>query len=742
MHRLVLLMVTLALLPGCGGGPGGWPVFYDLVSGFAVADAWSETRSIDLGTARGRRYLVSGWSHDRWDRRRERSFVLGEGGQSVLRFELIEPRSLVFRFYVGLADPEGEVAVELEPMINGNRLETLTLDGRPRRHRLSVANGSLRSGENELILHYRLNQPMLVDQGPKAPGSLVAWYQADLLFGDETEAPQPFVTSAGDALMIPFGSRLEYYLKLPHQSFFTADRLQYVGEAHGQLSLVLEQDGEAPVELPLSGEAQEQIELPLVASESRIVRVTLRADNGGAGATDRGGVILSSPAIRSPAEPRGEQEREEEPAVAPAVSARPNILLYVVDTLRADHLGLYGYPKPVSPELDRFAGEATVFDNAVAQSSWTRAAMASIFTGLWPLKHATNGRRDVLDPNATTLAEILDEAGYYTVAKVRNWNVFPVFGFRQGFQEFRRIREGKADRLNRLVEAWLTSRPDDRPFFLWVHTVDPHEPYRPPAATRELFMEDDQEQFDLDKHPGFKRTRAMSEAERQSVVRYLFSLYDAEIAHNDRAFGDLLAILRDQGLLDSTVVVFVSDHGEEFLEHGTWGHGRNLHAENLNVPLLIRFPDRGHGLRVAEVVQQIDLMPTLLDYVGVPIPGTVDGRSFLSLLSPDREAVLTESRPAFSFLHLDGAPNRSLVDAEWKLVQRLSEEGRVTWTGLFNRQADAGERDNRILEQPIRARFMELVLDAKMAEGSLLTTEEAVLDQETEEALKALGYLQ
>ena len=264
----------------------------------------------------------------------------------------------------------------------------------------------------------------------------------------------------------------------------------------------------------------------------------------------------------------------------------------------------------------------------------------------------------------------------------------------------------------------------------------------PPEETRHLFMEEGQEQFDLDKHPGFKITREMSREERQRVAQYLISLYDAEIAFNDRAFGELVALLDELDLLDSTVVVFISDHGEEFLEHGTWGHGRNLYAENLNVPLVIRFPDRGHGVRVEEVVQQIDIMPTLLDYIGLPVPEWVEGRSFLPLLAPATEPISHESRLAFSFLHLDGGVYRSLVDGEWKLVQRLSEEGGVSQTGLFNRRSDPGEARNQILDLPIRGRFMELILDAKMAEGSLLTTEEAVLDEETENALKALGYLQ
>ena len=652
----------------------------------------------------------------------------------MVRFDVIETRPLVLRIFAGSAESESSKPSQVDLLVNGNRVGSLEIESRPRRRRVPVPEGLLRPGENDLTLEY----PGTEDDRPR-----VNLYQIAFQFNDGGEPPQPHATRDEGVVMIPFGTRLEYTLMLPTDALLTIDRLQYVGPAGGELTLVLEED-EHPVErIPLPDEAMEDFSLSLPSEFPRIVRLSLRADHPGVDASGRSGVLLTAPVIRSPAAVAEALAASPETRIdpLPAVTEMPNILLYVVDTLRADHLGLYGYDKPVSPALDRFGARATVFDNAVAQSSWTRASMASIFTGLWPLKHATNGRKDVLDPEAMTLAEILSAAGYVTVAKVRNWNVFPVFGFRQGFEEFHKVREGKADRVNRLVEGWLDSRPQERPFFLWVHTVDPHEPYRPPAATRELFMEEGQKQFDLDKHPGFKLTREMSDQERQSVVQYLLALYDAEIAFNDRAFGELVALLEKLDLLDSTVVIFVSDHGEEFLEHGTWGHGRNLHAENLNVPMVVRFPDRGHGNRVEEVVQQIDLLPTLLDYIGLPIPAGVEGRSFLPLLSPGPSATGQSSR-AFSFLHLDGAQYRSLVDGDWKLVQRLSDEGEASQSGLFDRRSDPGEARNQILDNPIRSRYMELILDAKMAEGSLLTTEEAVLDEETESALKALGYLQ
>ncbi len=735
MHATVLSLAGLLWAVGCGEAPSTWPVAFDLVAGVGVADSWTETQVIELASPRGRRHLISGWTEDRWDRQRRRGFVANRGPRSVLRFEVIEPRPLTLRFHAGPTDQQEGEAVQVEVGLNGYPVGGLRLEKRPRRHRIPVGADLLRVGTNELTLKMSGGR---AGTNPKAK-----WYQIEMQFGDGEDPLAPFIAADGDAVMMPFGTRLEYTLQLPQQSVFVIDRLQYVGPAGGELKLRVEEDGRPPVEHSVVSESTDEIAIDLAASAPRIVRLALSADHPAPDPAGGAGILLSGMAIHAPPKkPLQDVDSQTLNSRRFSGGGRPNILLYVVDTLRADHLGIYGYDKPVSPALDDFAEDATVFDNAIAQSSWTRAAMASIFTGLWPVKHATNGRKDILDPGATTLAEILSEAGYLTAAKVRNWNVFPVFGFRQGFQDFQRVREGKADRVNRLVEGWLRSRPEDQPFFLWVHTVDPHEPYRPPESTRELFLEEGQEEFALDRHPAFKLTREMSAEEQRRVAKYLLSLYDGEIAFNDRAFGELVDLLEELELLDSTVVIFVSDHGEEFLDHGTWGHGRNLYAENLNVPLVIRFPDRGHGRRVAEIVQQIDLLPSLLEYVGLPVPPGVEGRSFLPLTTDKGAVATTGFSTAFSFLHLDGAVYRSLVDDEWKLVQRLDDDGSVVQTSLFHRIDDPVEASNLILENPIRARFMELNLQAKMAEGSVLTTSEAELDEETENALKALGYLQ
>jgi arylsulfatase A-like enzyme len=571
----------------------------------------------------------------------------------------------------------------------------------------------------------------------------VAWYRLVVQDPQRVEAPEPVVLRDGRSLLIPFGSRLEYYVQLPPEGAFTAEGVEWLGEGGGRLELVLEEDGKSPTHLVTLEEPTQGLEVSIRGAAPRIARLSLRAERPFVRSDARSGVILVQPALRvPPGRPEPSDRRSEAETSGAPVEQRPNILLYVVDTLRADHLGVYGYSKPVSPHIDRFAADATVFDNALAQSSWTRASMASIFTGLWPVKHAANGRKDILDPAAETLAEILHAAGYVTVARVRNWNVFPVFGFRQGFEDFVAVDRGKADRMNALVRQWLDRRPRERPFFLYVHTVDPHGPYRPPGEFRTRFFEPDQEPLELDRHPGFRVTEAMTEEERLAVARHLLALYDGEIAFNDREFGRLLSMLEDEQLLDHTMIVFVSDHGEEFLEHGTWEHGRNLFAENLNVPLIIRIADRGRGRHIGEVVQHIDLMATILDHAGLPIPEQVEGRSLLALLDQADEEAAGQARPAFSFLHLDGLPHRSLVAGDWKLIERLSPEGTVLWEGLFHRGEDPLEARNRARDYPILTRYMGLLLEAKVAEGSLLTTEEAVLDARTERALRALGYLQ
>ena len=407
------------------------------------------------------------------------------------------------------------------------------------------------------------------------------------------------------------------------------------------------------------------------------------------------------------------------------VERRPNILVYLVDTLRQDRLGCYGYSRPTSPNIDVFATQATLFENGVGQSSWTRASMASLFTGVWPPTHGTTGWKHQLPQAFETLAEKIDAVGYQTAAFVGNPQITVRYGFGQGFDKFvRDIKKPSAD-YNRMASDWLDGLTGDDPWFIYIHTMDPHAPYRPPEPYMSEFAPNDAQMPTWE--PRWKWPL--------EVLPFFSDRYDGEIAQNDASFGELMGILGSRGLYDDTLIVFTSDHGEEFKEHGRWRHGENLHAESLNVPIIVRFPGQSKGERVAAAVQHIDLMPTILDYLGLEIPEAVQGRSLIG--RPGLEGEI------YSHLFLSGFPlYHSVVDGEWKLIRRIDENGTQTYQ-LYNWLEDAGETRDLVAEKPERtAALARLLEDRLAAEEEIAAAEEIPLTEELQEELEALGYLQ
>lgn len=419
---------------------------------------------------------------------------------------------------------------------------------------------------------------------------------------------------------------------------------------------------------------------------------------------------------------------------------RPNIVLYVVDTVRADRLGAYGYEKPTSPRLDAFAEGAVLFENAYAQSSWTRPAMASLFTGLLPPAHRTVGRRSVLPEEATTLAEILSAHGYEGLGLVRNPNVGRAFGFAQGFSRFRGEDRDRDETMLNRVRLWLDERRGERrgaedPFFLYLHAIDPHGPYAPTAEFERMFDAGGAP-------PRYRTVRYLLQLNRGEVepdagtAEALSRLYDAEVAQNDRAFGQLLDELDARGLTGDTAVIYVSDHGEEFAEHGRWEHGVSLFEEVLRVPFVMRLPDVSPR-RVEAPAQHIDLLPTLLAYLGIAPPAT-DGRDLLA----GRGA--GDGRPdVYTHLDVDGHRAASVIRGRYKLVlPRSPSQG--TEPMLFDLEADPAERENLAPGRPgIVERMLELLAERGMAGEveAAVEIDEDQLDDDVKRRLKALGYV-
>jgi len=427
----------------------------------------------------------------------------------------------------------------------------------------------------------------------------------------------------------------------------------------------------------------------------------------------------------------------------------PSVLVVLVDTLRADHLGCYGAAPSPSPVVDRLAGGGLVFEHVVAQSSWTMPSVATLFTGLHPRSHgvvgpSADGAPAASDPGfladtLPTLAERAEAAGVTTVGVSGSPLVSRATNLARGFETFVEFGWDRARNdwppaaaVNARFLAWLERNRGLR-FLAYLHYMDPHDPYTPPAALRPPAP------------PGMRPAVAAGQAEGLArrvnapggillaavELEHLRRLYDAEIRAWDAELGTLLDALAARGLADSTIVVLTADHGEEFQEHGRLKHRIHLYDELLHVPLVIAGPGVRPG-RVAEQAQGIDLFPTLAALLGTAPPRGLPGHDLL--------AARTEA-PAISEtlygLMPDGAttPIVSLRTAEWKLIHAPAL-GRYE---LYDLRRDPAEREDRFGSATegaaLAARLAEWEATAPApprAEGS---------DPALGEKLRALGYV-
>lgn len=415
--------------------------------------------------------------------------------------------------------------------------------------------------------------------------------------------------------------------------------------------------------------------------------------------------------------------------------ARPDVLLVTVDTLRPDHLGAYGYAAATSPRLDALAARSTVFENAVSQAPHTVPSVLQIMTSRFSMGLMIPAE----DP---TLAELLKAQGYQTVAVVDN----PHFeqqreanGLRRGFDRF--WRNGVISRHSLAKQLYGTSTPADavtaqarrailarrpgQPLFLWVHYIDPHDPYLPPFDSDM----DRLSQWNPSPYTGDVRDTPLYRQTPEAPVplsaedhQHLVDLYDAEIRYTDRSIGDLFDLLEEQGLFDRALVVFASDHGESLGDHGLWTHGQSCHDAEIRIPLMVKQPRQHRGQRRREAVQAVDIVPTVLDVLGLDASKLrLDGSS---LLQP-------HGQPAFTFWR-DWQVVRT---PEWKLVQR---DGRVQ---LYRIDRDPGESQDLAAQQPEVTRSLLQARDEKLRRLGATSQELAEQSAHAVEQLRALGYL-
>jgi arylsulfatase A-like enzyme len=374
--------------------------------------------------------------------------------------------------------------------------------------------------------------------------------------------------------------------------------------------------------------------------------------------------------------------------------------------------------------------------------------VATVLTGLDPVRHGASRFLSRLADASQTLGERLHAAGYWTGLATANPNVAEEFGFDQGFDAFECVacRGSEGDdgeittAVHRAALAGLDRAPRDRPFFLFVHTVEPHAPYRPTEPFRARFA------AGADPALGERRvlaTLATGRLERTPErERAVTDLYDAEVALADAGFGAFLEELARRGRLDSTAVLFLSDHGEELFEHGNVEHGRTLYEEQLRVPMIWRLPRGAHGgRRVAVPVDQLDVVPTVLALAGVAADPALPGLSLAPLLAGGEPPA---ERPSLAWLDRHSFSLESVAYRRAKLVRDLTPAAvTVPFTEeIFDLAADPGERRDLAGGRPVLRGFLAAELAAFRSRwGAPLPTGDAVADEALQKQLRALGYL-
>ena len=597
------------------------------------------------------------------------------------------------------------------------------------------------------VLGCSRNEPTIVTEEPTEILDLVESFEeasVHRVASDPMEdrgLPKPFINPERGILFVPLGSGLAYELEVPPGGVLLSGKSRIVGTASGYLEVIWAPDIGAERILTRDFSAAPDRLACFGNTEHESGRLILRAGTAGQDDDPRAGIRIFNPKVAAGVScdpPRSAENGRQDD--------RPNIVVYLIDALRADRIGCYGYDRGTTPHIDEFSSSAVLFSGAQAQTSWTRPAVASIFTGLLPQQHGTTDKKDVLPKSATTIAELLTDAGYESAAVISNGNVDLVYGFSQGFSYYKYLEEVeigenvvRSDDVNQAVFSWLDEFRATEPFFLYVHTVDPHLPYAPPRSTREAFAPgvDDPSIGSVE---AVNKVAARRDQVTPDLVKQLSDLYDGEVAANDASFGEFYAGLGERGLLDNTVVVVLSDHGEEFFDHGGWTHGNTLNAEMLDVPLIIRIP--GVTPRsIPEIVQHVDLFSTLLDLAGVEPPAGVFGRSARPLWT---EGVTAEwTNRGLSHLELKERFGEAWVDPQWKTMTKRLRNGDLQ-TFLFNRetdpteQSDLASRRQDLLEE-LLARYAE---EVSAAGDALLGVEiDEDREAEVEAQLRALGYL-
>lgn len=429
----------------------------------------------------------------------------------------------------------------------------------------------------------------------------------------------------------------------------------------------------------------------------------------------------------------------------------PNIVLITIDALRADHLSCYGYERETSPNIDKIAEQGILFKNVIAPSSWTAPSMVSLFTSTYPTNHEvihgagyrkniTAYVQEVFSDKLTTLAEALKKQGYSTFGVSSNLHLSGKFGFDRGFDHFECLPWVDAQKVNEAIYSLEDEVKKSDKFFIWLHYFDPHSPYharfpwikqyapQTPLSELEIFIKP---LFMLEEYiPLFH--------ENQNKLKNLVALYDSEINYVDSYLEEFIKRFK---LNKNSLIIITSDHGEEFLEHGSLEHAKNLYRETIHVPMIIKLPTSDKKEIVNKHVTLVDIMPSILYILEHRIPDQTLGKSFFKMETPlfwQERLVVDENETEYILSELNTESIlKTIITHKWKYIFNYKNN----IDQLYSVTSDPYDHNNLANKNPKQCEQLKKELLDWVSTSKRYPAKIQEFSQEEEEKLKAMGYL-
>jgi arylsulfatase A-like enzyme len=708
---------------------------------------------VDFGTPARFKYTLgnwrSGWGADVEEQGVTFTWATVSPARIYFHLDQAAPFRIMFRARKG-------DNTRISVYVNEQPITRVTLPDGWSEHQIEVAADKAHAGENSLKMVHSggegTEHSFAIDYLRIIAGAGAPVVGERFLAPSRESLVRP-ATAGGEerpAIALRAPSRMSYYLDLPREA-----RLGFgVALAEGAQAiarvLVTPADSGRPqrvheVALARTDEPGWRDALvDLSAHGGKIVRLDLAVESAGDGAE----IAWANPSILT-----------RRVRVAAGDAQIRNVIVLLVDTQRADALTTYRQSRVQSPQIERFARESVVFERCQTPANWTKPACASVLTGLHPLSHRALTESAALSSSSRLCSETFQAAGFQTAALIANGYLAAEFGFNQGWNLYRNyIREQLptiAERVFGDALSWIEQNRSQR-MFMYLQTIDPHVPYDPPAEDLRIYDPAPYEGPVVPRSTGnlleeFKREQVQLAPRDRERLR---ALYDGEVTYHDRQFGRFIDRLRELGLLDSTLIVLTADHGEEFFEHQSVGHGHSLFQELLHVPLIVRLPGQApEGRRLTQPASLVDIVPTVLEAAGIERSAEIEGRSLLSEVRGGASPVLAA---AFSSAWDTGNSRETAWAArvgEWKLRMHGPAN-----TYLYNLAADPQEQSDVDVESPIALRAARILLGqflgapnkgnwtaAAVAETTVARpqpqAEEAEMTPELCAQLRALGYM-